>query len=150
MDKWTIFFNFIATSDSAPIANRMEAMPISQRVADKTEGFKRWIYKKFKHKLRLCYWKNWLNNFLIVFSVNRNTAVALNVKKTDRIDMYGLYWVKLRGFCVWPGIVEQILDKNRFVVHFFGDYSRSTVHHNAFLYNFPADLLFSAQMSQLI
>lgn len=37
---------------------------------------------------------------------------------------------------MWPAVVEKKIDINRFIVHFFGDYSRASVHRNCFKYNF--------------
>lgn len=53
-----------------------------------------------------------------------------------QIQQYNLYWVKLRGFPMWPAIVEEIIGNNRFCIHFFGDYTTSIVYRNSFLYNF--------------
>lgn len=37
---------------------------------------------------------------------------------------------------MWPAIVEEVIGFNRFVVHFFGDYSKSTVYRSSLLHNF--------------
>lgn len=49
------------------------------------------------------------------------------------IGRYELHWVKLRGFSMWPAIVEEVVGVNRFIVHFFGDYTRSTVFRSCIL-----------------
>lgn len=65
-----------------------------------------------------------------------NNNGELVSQNTLQIQQYNLYWVKLRGYCMWPAIVEGVTGANRFVVHFFGDYTRSTVYRNSLLYNF--------------
>lgn len=60
----------------------------------------------------------------------------LVLQSTLEIRQFNLYWVKLRGFCMWPATVEEVIGSNRFIVHFFGDYTRSIVYRNSFLYKF--------------
>lgn len=40
---------------------------------------------------------------------------------------YDLVWARVRGFCHWPGVVENILNDGKYRIHFFGDYSYSNV-----------------------
>lgn len=60
----------------------------------------------------------------------------LTITPQIQIEQYKIYWVKIRGYCMWPSMVERQTDLNRYTVHFFGDYTRSTVNRNSFLYNF--------------
>lgn len=51
------------------------------------------------------------------------------IKKVGAIDVIpnGIYWVKLRGYCAWPGVIESVECNGRVCVHFFGDYTKSTI-----------------------
>lgn len=33
-------------------------------------------------------------------------------------------WAQVRGYAVWPGIIEEVLPNGKYRVHFFGDYTR--------------------------
>lgn len=50
------------------------------------------------------------------------------IKTIGVIDIIptGIYWVKLKGYCAWPGVIESV-DRGRFCVHFIGDYTKSSV-----------------------
>lgn len=40
---------------------------------------------------------------------------------------YDLVWARVRGFCHWPGVIEDLLQNGKYRIHFFGDYSRADV-----------------------
>lgn len=38
-----------------------------------------------------------------------------------------LIWAYVRGYPSWPGVIESITARGKFLIHFFGDYSRAEV-----------------------
>lgn len=52
------------------------------------------------------------------------------------INRYELYWVKLRGYAAWPGVVESQEGSNLFKIHFFGDNTTSIVTRSCILSTF--------------
>lgn len=42
-----------------------------------------------------------------------------------------LVWEYVRGYPSWPGVIEKITPKGKYVIHFLGDYSRSEIGRNA-------------------
>lgn len=42
------------------------------------------------------------------------------------LSTFAICWVKVRGFKEWPGVIESCVSGN-YTIHFFGDYTRSTV-----------------------
>lgn len=43
------------------------------------------------------------------------------------LKQYELVWAYIRGFPSWPAVIEKILPNGKFLVHFFGDYTRAEV-----------------------
>lgn len=41
-----------------------------------------------------------------------------------------IVWAYVRGFAYWPGVLESMTKKGKYVVHFFGDYTRAEVGRN--------------------
>lgn len=41
--------------------------------------------------------------------------------------VHDLVWAYVRGFCHWPGVIEEVLPNGKYRIHFFGDYSRADV-----------------------
>lgn len=77
---------------------------------------------------------------------NRSKMKSVNSPKPDKIlelvecmtlEQYQLYWVKIKGFKVWPGVFESKNGTSQFNFHFFGDYSKcSKVNRSNILANF--------------
>lgn len=60
-----------------------------------------------------------------------------------------LVWSYVRGNPFWPGVVEHILPNGKFVIHFFGDYSRSSVTRRCFIDYFEGFSQFSCNFGNL-
>lgn len=43
------------------------------------------------------------------------------------LSLFAICWVKVRGFKDWPGVIESRNDKGQYIIHFFGDYTTTTV-----------------------
>lgn len=68
-------------------------------------------------------------------AVQKNVSKSLEIKYFSNVRIFGLIWAKVRGYKVWPGIIEKIIDSH-VLIHFFGDYSYSYLHRNAVLYSY--------------
>lgn len=58
--------------------------------------------------------------------------IKKRMKKVSRqlmpvIHQNELVWSYVRGNPYWPGVVEHLLPNGKYIIHFFGDYTRSTV-----------------------
>lgn len=59
------------------------------------------------------------------------------LSSTLLVQQYQLYWVKIKGFSMWPAVVERSNGTDEYFVHYFGDYTTSTkLNRSCFLYNF--------------
>lgn len=41
--------------------------------------------------------------------------------------VYELVWAYVKGYPSWPCVIESITEKGKFLVHFFGDYTKAEV-----------------------
>lgn len=58
------------------------------------------------------------------------------------LSMFAICWVKVRGFKDWPGVIESCVN-GIYTIHFFGDYTRSTVTKKALTNFYEGFSLFS-------
>lgn len=58
------------------------------------------------------------------------------------VSMFAICWVKVRGFRDWPGVIENCVN-GKYTIHFFGDYTRSTVTKKALTNFYEGFSLFS-------
>lgn len=42
-------------------------------------------------------------------------------------EKFEMVWAHIRGFPLWPGIIETELPNGKYTIHFFGDYTKSDV-----------------------
>lgn len=54
----------------------------------------------------------------------KRRTIQLNVLQPN-FHINELVWAHVRGYPFWPGVIEKITPKGKYLVHFFGDYSRS-------------------------
>lgn len=57
---------------------------------------------------------------------SRMIATKINMMMPSLIK-YEMVWAHIKGYPVWPGIIEGVSVKGRYLIHFFGDYSVSEV-----------------------
>lgn len=43
------------------------------------------------------------------------------------LTKHEMIWANVRGFSMWPGIIEDVLPNGKYNIHFFGDYTFSEV-----------------------
>lgn len=61
--------------------------------------------------------------------INRNRSKTSNALMQPFLR-FDLVWAHVRGYCYWPGVIEDILNNGRYRIHFFGDYSEQCVTRN--------------------
>lgn len=64
------------------------------------------------------------------------------------LSTFAICWVKLRGFNEWPGVIESCVN-GKYNIHFFGDYTRSTVNKKAITNFYEGFSLFSHTFEKL-
>lgn len=37
------------------------------------------------------------------------------------LELFGIYWIKLKGYSIWPAVYEGMNGHKKYVFHFFGD-----------------------------
>lgn len=63
--------------------------------------------------------------------MQQNTRKILSLVRQPQFKINEFVWAHVRGFAYWPGVIEEIEPKDKFTIHFFGDYTRATVGRNA-------------------
>lgn len=62
---------------------------------------------------------------------SRKTTHATNcLQLKPSFQVNELVWAHIRGFPYWPGVIENVTNKGKYLVHFFGDYSRGEISRN--------------------
>lgn len=56
----------------------------------------------------------------------KKTVVSLT-RMTPSLIPYEMVWVHIRGYPIWPAIIEQETKQGKYDIHFFGDYTTATV-----------------------
>lgn len=76
-------------------------------------------------------------NFSFYYFQNSGVPAKPNKKRSVqclvRLPSFRIYefvWAYVRGFAYWPGVIESETKKGKYVVHFFGDYTRAEVGRN--------------------
>lgn len=62
--------------------------------------------------------------------VNRKCRVISILALRPVLEEFEMIWAHIRGYANWPGIIEKKLSNGKYLVHFFGDYTRSAVTKN--------------------
>lgn len=44
-----------------------------------------------------------------------------------KLHKHELVWAYMKGYPSWPGVIEDITSKGKYLIHFFGDYSKAEV-----------------------
>lgn len=65
---------------------------------------------------------------------NKRKVVSSVVSLMPSLRQYEIVWAKVRGFCFWPGIIEEETPKGKYKIHFFGDYTTSEVTRNKIIH----------------
>lgn len=61
---------------------------------------------------------------------NNRRKQSMLVSLPPALRQYELVWAKVKGYSLWPGIIEAETPKGRYRIHFFGDYSSCDVSKN--------------------
>lgn len=57
----------------------------------------------------------------------KSTLKTSTLSLKPSLYKYELVWAHVKGYPIWPGIIEDELPNGKYRIHFFGDYSRSDV-----------------------
>lgn len=61
-------------------------------------------------------------------------SVSSLVMLQPSLRPFEMIWAHIKGYANWPGIIEKETSDGKFLVHFFGDYSRSVVSKNKIMH----------------
>lgn len=61
----------------------------------------------------------------------RKTRTIQSLVRQPQFYKFELVWAYVKGYPYWPGVIEEETARGQFVVHFFGDYTRSNVSRNS-------------------
>lgn len=61
-------------------------------------------------------------------TLRQNRKVVANIMTLKpALEKYEIVWAHIRGYALWPGIIEELCANGKYKIHFFGDYSISYV-----------------------
>lgn len=66
---------------------------------------------------------------LVSKRLNKKRSVQCLVRLPS-FEIHEFVWAYVRGFAYWPGVIEKITSKGKYLVHFFGDYTRAEIGRN--------------------
>lgn len=58
---------------------------------------------------------------------NRTRKYSMVLCLPPSLRKFEMIWAHVRGYSLWPGIIEEEMPNGRFRIHFFGDYTRCDV-----------------------
>lgn len=53
--------------------------------------------------------------------------VANIVSMMPTLEIYEIVWCRIRGYPTWPGVIEEHTSDGKYLIHFFGDFTRAKV-----------------------
>lgn len=69
-------------------------------------------------------------NITIFFLPKRRKTVLSIVSIAPALIKYEIVWAHVRGYPLWPGVIQEETPKGKYKIHFFGDYSTSELTKN--------------------
>lgn len=77
--------------------------------------------------------------------INKNPANTL----MPALLQYEIVWAYIKGFPSWPGVIETCLPNGKYLIHFFGDYTYSSVTRRYIVNYFEGFNIFSSHFGNI-